>query len=595
MSTNAIKKPAARPSLLRLLALLKPKQGKYMLGLAGRVAISTTERLVIAIIAKNAIEAITSSDLPLFKNTMIGFALFYLGYLIIAPFVLYLWHSAIAEGTAAVRESVFRHLQRLPLGYHELHHSGDALSILTNDVSAAEKAYQEDLLRLFEASAQGITAVVFMFVLSWQLALLILASSVMPLMINTLFAKPLREIGDAVQKNLGGLSERMTDLLAGYAVVRTFNLGEWILARFEQANGQVQNSSLRRVRTEAALAGANDFTGLFTTAPMILGAYLVLTGQTTFGILVGLIQISNNVNYFVYSIGGTISRIQAALAAADRVLGLLDEPLEPETYHGQVAALPANAGRRAAASTAMITFDKVDFAYNGGPNILNGLSFVVEPGQMVAFAGPSGGGKSTIFKLLLGCYPPKGGEIQVSQRALTQTRLNELRSHFAYVPQDAYLFSGTVFENIRYGKPEASEAEIMAAARAAFAHDFICEFPNGYQTVVGEHGARLSGGQRQRISIARALLKDAPILLLDEATSALDSESEQIVQQALEVLMRGRTTLVIAHRLSTILNADQIYVVDGGRVAEAGRHAELVEKKGIYAGLVELQYRLAEA
>jgi ATP-binding cassette, subfamily B, bacterial len=592
MESSPSKKPAAKPSLFRLLALLKPKQGKYILGLVGRVAITTIERLVIAYIAKLSIDAIVSGDTILFRNTLINWVLFYLGYLIVAPFVLYLWHSAIYEGTAAIRETVFKHLNRLPIGYHELHHSGDALSILTNDVSAAEKAYQEDLLRLFEAAAQGITAAVYMLLLNWQLALLIIASGLMPLIINTLFAKPLRVIGDAVQANLGGLSERMTDLLAGYAVVRTFNLGDWILNRFEQANGQVLSSSLRRVRTESALAGTNEFGGLFGILPMVFGAYLVLNGQTTFGVLVGLIQLSNGINYFVYSLGGTISRIQAALAAADRVLNLLDEPLEPESYENKtVVSSTANA----VDETTVIKFSDVDFAYNGGPNILNRLTFNVQPGQMVAFAGPSGGGKSTIFKLLLGCYPPRQGEIQVDQRALRATRLSDLRRLFAYVPQDAYLFAGTIYDNIRYGQPDATEDAITAAAKAAFAHDFISEFPASYQTVVGEHGARLSGGQRQRISIARALLKNAPILLLDEATSALDSESEQIVQQALEVLMRGRTTLVIAHRLSTILNADQIYVIADGSVAEAGKHAELLDRKGIYANLFELQYKLQNA
>ena len=215
------------------------------------------------------------------------------------------------------------------------------------------------------------------------------------------------------------------------------------------------------------------------------------------------------------------------------------------------------------------------------------------PGQFVAFAGPSGGGKSTIFKLLLGCYAAKQGAIMVSGKPLCDYKLSDLRDLIAYVPQDAYLFSGSILDNIRYGKPGASQAEVEAAAKAAFAHDFVMEFPAGYQTIVGERGARLSGGQRQRIAIARALLKDAPILLLDEATSALNSESEQIVQQALEVLMQGRTTLVIAHRFSTIVQADRIYVVDGGRVVEAGRHAELMEQKGVYAGLYEIQFSQA--
>jgi len=576
-----------KPSILRLMDLLKPRQGRYLLGLAARVALSTTERMVIAYLAKTVIDAITLPDQAFFQSTLIYWVLFYLGYLAVAPFVVYLWRSAVVEATATIRQAVFGHLQRLPLGYHEIHHSGDALSILTNDVSAAEQAYQDDLLTLVEATAMGLGATIFMLVLSWQLALLVFVSSIMPLIINALFAERLRKIGNEVQGNLGGLSERMTDLLAGFQVIRSFNLGDWILERFEKSNGMVLDSTMRRVRTEASLAAANDFTGLFTFIPRVVGAYLVMNGQTTFGVLIGIIQLSNQINYFVYSIGGTISRIQAALAAADRILKMMDSPLEPERY-----ALPAPGTAHPAqdgAGASAIEFDQVKFAYNGGPLVIDELTLAIRPGQMVAFAGPSGGGKTTLFKLLMGCYPVKWGEIRVVGADLNRLALRDLRAQIAYVPQDAYLFAGTIYDNIRFGKPDADEAEIYAAARSAFADEFIREFPKGYQTMVGERGARLSGGQRQRIAIARALLKDAPILLLDEATSALDSESELIVQKALEVLMQGRTTLVIAHRLSTIQHAEQIFVIDRGRVVEQGRHDELLERRGVYANLVDLQ------
>jgi ATP-binding cassette subfamily B protein len=233
----------------------------------------------------------------------------------------------------------------------------------------------------------------------------------------------------------------------------------------------------------------------------------------------------------------------------------------------------------------------VTFGYEPNLDIIKALTFVVQKGHVAAFAGPSGGGKSTIFKLLLGCYSVHQGTILTDGKPVNQTKLYQLRELFAYVPQDAYLFTGSVMQNIGYGKPDSSIEEVIAAAKAAFAHDFIMEFPDGYQTLVGERGAHLSGGQRQRIAIARALLKDAPILLLDEATSALDSESEQLVQEALKALMKGRTTLVIAHRLSTIVNADIIYVIDEGHVVEQGRHADLLAKGGVYANLYELQYK----
>ncbi len=585
------------PSLLRLLALLGNQRWHYVAGVAARVAVTTTERMVIAYLVKVLIDSSLTGNMPAFVNVMLTFAAFYLGYIVVAPFAFYLWRSAVYSATAGIRQTVFEHLQRLPLGYHEVHHSGDALSVLTNDVSAAEKAYENDLFSLVDATVQGIAAVIFMLLLNWQLSLLIFLTGMGPLIVNVLFAPTLRKIGEDVQARMGTQSERMLDLLAGYQVIRSFNLGDWILARFTQANDSVLESSLRRVRTEANLAAANDLSGVLGALPIIFGCYLVLTGNTTFGIVVSLVQLSNSINYFVYSISGTVSRIQAALAAADRILALMSVAPEPDHY----AALPKSGApvlrtqKKAQANAApqpLIRFEDVTFGYNNDQNILNDLSFEVQPGAVIAFAGPSGGGKSTLFKLLLGCYPTRQGEISLGGRPLSTYRLTELRDQFAYVPQDAYLFSGSIAENIRFGKPNAPEAEIIAAAKAAFAHDFITEFPAGYQTVVGERGARLSGGQRQRIAIARALLKNAPILLLDEATSALDSESEQVVQRALEALMRGRTTLMIAHRFSTILHANQIYVVAGGQIVEKGTHATLMVQKGVYANLFDMQYKL---
>ena len=577
---------------LRLLDLLKPRRAQYGIGLAGRVLYSTVERMFIAYIAKGLIDAITSHQVSQLWSTLILMASFYLGLTLVSPFILYLWRSSIYVATANIRETVFKHLQRLPLGFHELRHSGNAISILTNDVSAAEQAYQQDLLTLLEASLQGLSAAVFMLILNWQLAVIIFLGAVAPVAINALFARPLREVGQAIQDRLGGLSERMSDLLVGFQVVRTFSLGDWILSRFYTANDRVFESSLKRVRLEAAAAAGNDLAGQFMFFAMMYGAYQVLTGHTTFGVLITLIQLSNQIYYLVFSLGGTISRMQSGLAAVDRIFDLLDSPAEPERY-ADLPGLAGTAALTAPASDALIAFDQVTFAYNSDQPVLDRLALRVRQGQVVAFAGPSGGGKSTILKLLLGCYPVKEGGILVAGKPLNAYALSDLRELFAYVPQDAYLFSGNILENIRYGKLSASDEEVKAAARAAYAHDFISEFPDGYQTIVGERGARLSGGQRQRIAIARALLKDAPILLLDEATSALDTESEQVVQKALETLMIGRTTLVVAHRFSTIIHADIIYVIDGGRVVEQGSHAELLARGGVYANLFEMQFKNA--
>jgi ATP-binding cassette subfamily B protein len=357
------------------------------------------------------------------------------------------------------------------------------------------------------------------------------------------------------------------------------------------------------VRLQTALRATNGFAGVIQLLSYYGGAYMVLIGQTTFGLVIGLTQLNNQVAYLFYSLGGTISRIQGALAAVDRLLAVLDAAPEPERY----AARPAGTGPAAPSTPGdagvLLSFQDVWFSYDQkeeeteaaeqerSREVLKGMSFDVRPGQVVAFVGPSGGGKSTLFKLLLGGYPIVEGAGYVSGQSIDGYRLRDLRDLFAYVPQDAYLYTGSVMENIRYGRPDASDDEVKVAARAAYAHDFIEELAEGYETTVGERGARLSGGERQRIAIARALLKDAPILLLDEATSSLDSESEHWVQLALAALMRGRTTLVIAHRLSTIERADIIYVVDEGRIVEQGQQDELLARDGLYRRLYEMQFK----
>jgi len=263
------------------------------------------------------------------------------------------------------------------------------------------------------------------------------------------------------------------------------------------------------------------------------------------------------------------------------VLEIIEQPPEPERV-----ILPAVPRTRAA-----VALEEVSFAYAPEEgNVLKGVSLRVEEGETVALVGPSGGGKSTVFKLLLGFYSPNAGAISILGKGLDQYTLQELRDIIAYVPQNPYLFNGTIAENIGFGHPGASLEEIEAAARAACAHDFIRQFPDGYETMVGERGSHLSGGQRQRIAIARAILRDAPILLLDEATSSLDSESEEQVQLALARLMKNRTTLVIAHRLSTVRDAHRIVVIAGGRVAEEGTHQELLQAGGIYRRLHEMQF-----
>ncbi len=583
-------------TLWRLFDFLKPKRLRYFVTLFVVAAIFSSERLYTGWIVKLFIDAIANKDLSLLWKTVLYWGLFALVMILISPVFLYAWRASIVQGIANLRQAVFSHLQRLPLGYYESRHSGEAMSILTNDVAAAEGAYQDSILNLVQSLLQAVSATIFMLILKWDLALLIILSGIVPLIVNAVYARRLRAIGQETQEKLASLSERLADLLVGFQIVRTFNLGDWILERFSRSNQDVMKAGLKRVRIESSLAAANDFGGLFTILSFGVGAYMVITNQASLGTLFALIQLNNPVQNCFLTLGRTISSLQGSLAAGDRLLAVLDTAPEPERY-APAARVPANmelpgqASHQASGQTLVLEFKDVHFSYADGRPILQGLSYAIQKGQVAAFVGPSGSGKSTIFRLLMGHYPVGSGAVTLFGKPIHNYSLRELRDLFAFVPQDAYLYSGTVLENIRYGKMNASEEEIIAAAQASCAHDFILELQDGYNTPVGERGAHLSGGQRQRIAIARALLKNAPVLLLDEATSALDSESEELVQRALNVLMQGRTTLAIAHRLSTIENADIIFVVDDGRMIEQGNHADLVLKQGLYRNLYELQFK----
>lgn len=576
---------AKKATLLRLAEFLRPRTAQYLISMGLTTFFLAFERLFAGFVVKWFVDSITLGDLILLRNTILFWLVFALIMILVTPILGYLWGASVIHAVGNIRMALFSQLQRLPFAYHEARHSGEAMSLLTNDLSATERAYQETIFNLVRNVIQGVGAIIIMLFFKWDLALLIILSGTLPMIINAVYAKPLRKVGEATQSQLASLSERLADLVVGFQVIRVFNLGEWILERFGRSNRGVLDAGLQRIRLESTLAAANSISGLIFVAQFFIGTYMVLTGRTTMGVLIGLIQLNNPVQNLFNSIGGTISNIQGSLAAADRIFKLLDEQAEPERY-----PVVAAAERLVAVSDAQVEFESVSFTYGDGRKVLDSLSFAVQPEQLAAFVGPSGGGKSTIFRLLMGFYPVQEGAISVLDRPVHAYSLRELRDLFAYVPQDAFLYYGTVMENIRYGRLEATDEDVYTAARASYAHEFILALPQGYQTLVGERGARLSGGQRQRIAIARALLKDAPILLLDEATSALDSESEALVQQALNSLMQGRTTIAIAHRLSTVENADQIYVIDQGRVVEQGRHADLLELHGLYNHLYQLQF-----
>jgi subfamily B ATP-binding cassette protein MsbA len=403
-----------------------------------------------------------------------------------------------------------------------------------------------------------------------------------------LLTRRIRGISNQTQQKMADVASVMEETLSGVRVVRAFTAERREIERFDRENRAALDVTMRGVRRGARLRPTVDFIGALGVAfTLWVGGQEVASGRMEFGALLKFLflvtQLANNVS----SLGGLRVGWEEMMGAADRIFtDVLDVVPEVQDRPG---AKPLGS------ISGLIEFRGVGFSYAGSATpTLQDIALTVEPGQVVALVGPSGAGKSTLVDLVPRFYDPTEGAIFIDGRDITAVTLDSLRGQIGIVPQETLLFGGTIKANIAYGRPDAADAEIEAAARAANADSFIHSFPAKYDTLIGERGATLSGGERQRVAIARALLADPRILILDEATSSLDAASEALVQEALETLMRGRTTLVIAHRLSTIINADKIVVIRQGRIAEVGTHGELLARGGVYATLYETQRRSAE-
>jgi len=486
---------------------------------------------------------------------------------------------------ADLRSDVFRHVADLGPAFFERTHSGELMSRLTADTTQIKAIAGSSLSQALRSCIMLLGALVMMFVTSAHLTTLVLLAIPLTVLPLIAFGRWVRRLSRRAQDTLAKASAYAAENLAASRTMQAFAHEQVASAQYRRDVELAFDAAKERMRARAVLTALAMFLVIASiTGVLWFGAAAVIDGSMTVG------RLSQFVLYAVFAgaafaqvseIWGDVSQ---AAGAAERLTELL--VVEPEIRSPALPiALPSP-------PRGEIEFNDVRFAYPGRPKLptLNGISFRVNPGETVAVVGPSGAGKSTIFNLLLRFFDPQSGDVRIDGVRACDAALNELRARMALVPQDVALFAGTVADNIRYGSPDADFEAVRRAAIAAQADEFIRTLPDGYQTKLGERGITLSGGQRQRIAIARAVLKDAPILLLDEATSALDSESEALVQRALERLMVGRTTLVIAHHLATVQKAKRIFVMDKGRIVEEGTHAELVAKGGLYARLAEMQF-----
>lgn len=570
----------------RLLSYLKPYKKLLMLSVFFMILVSLSN-LVVPWIIKDVIDRVL-------ENKDLGM-LYIIIVVILATFFIralttfghrylmgYIGQAVIMD----IRNALYHHLQRLSIAYYDRRRTGDIMSNLTNDISALQTAIVTDFITLVQESAIFIGSFGSMIYLQWKLTVLCLIIVPLVSYVIKFFGKKLHNSGKDVQETLADVTSILQETIQGVRIVRSFNRGAYEEKRFRKINKLSFTAAVRAIRQQSQMTPFVEFLAAIAVCAIIwYGGVSVIDGVMSTGELIAFLIYAINLANPTRRVAESVGNIQKSLAAADRVFSILDE--QPEIQNRKDAKdIEVKVGR--------VEARHVSFSYEMGNPVLTDLNFVAEPGQTIALVGPSGSGKTTIANLLPRFYDVTGGGIYIDGVDIRDSTISSLREHIGLVPQDTLLFNTTIKENILYGRLDATDEEVWSAIKAANAEKFICGLPNGIETKVGDRGLVLSGGQRQRIAIARAILKDPAILILDEATSALDTESEKIVQDALEKLMVGRTSFVIAHRLSTVKNADQIFVLNNGHIEESGTHDELMREGGLYYELYTMSMKEPE-
>ncbi len=480
-----------------------------------------------------------------------------------------------------IRNKMFDHAMDLNVGYFSDQRKGDIISKITSDVSVVQYCITNTLQVAFREPLLIIGYVIAMVTISWQLSIFsVLFLPIVALVVGSI-VKKLRHPARKGQKRLGQIVSALDEALSGIKVIKSYNATDYIKEKFVKLNASFSTITLSLARRQQLASPVSEFLGITAISVIIIfGGSLVAAGNLDAAQFMAFIAIFSQITRPVRAFVDQFGNINQGIAAGERIFSILDT---------KSAVEDCESAKEITSFNDKIEFRNVRFSYDGQREVIAGVNFTINKGETVALVGPSGGGKSTLSELIPRFFDPTDGEILIDGVPLKECTQHSLRNLMSTVAQDTILFNDTIGNNLRLAKLDASDQEVILAAKAANAHSFIMETDEGYNTNIGDRGLKLSGGQRQRLSIARAILKNPDILILDEATSALDTESEKLVQESLERLLSGRTSIVVAHRLSTIYNADKILVIDKGMVVEEGRHAELIAKDGIYAKLVEMQ------
>ncbi|GGG36652.1 ABC transporter ATP-binding protein [Hymenobacter glacieicola] len=577
---------------LRIFRFTLPYRAKFSIGTV-LLTLSSASTMAFPWLIGKLADAASGHPLVLPNGTVVTINQIALGFAVLIllqglfSFGRIWFFTQVSEFTVRdIRQALYQKFVSLPIPYFEKHRVGAITSRITSDVGIIQDSFSLTLAELFRQVMTLLAGIVFIMVVSVKLSLFMLLTFPPIVVLAMVFGKKIRVLAKTTQDELAKTNVIVEETLQGINTVKAFTNEQFETGRY---TASLTNTVRAALKSNLYRGGFVSFViiGLFGGIVLVLwrAATLVQAGQMTIGDLTQFALYTMFIGASVAGLGELYGKVQSTLGASERILEILDEPTEPTHQPG---ALPLQVHGN-------IEYRHVAFSYPTRPDlpVLQDISFAIQAGEKIALVGPSGAGKSTIVQLLMQFYELSGGSIVVDGRDIGQYDLTELRRHIGIVPQETILFGGSIRENIAYGKITATDEEIVQAARKANAWQFISSFPEGLDTLVGERGIKLSGGQRQRIAIARAILKNPAILILDEATSSLDSESEKLVQQAMDELMQNRTSIIIAHRLSTIRKVDKILVIDGGRIVEQGTHEELAHSEnGLYANLLKLQFEL---
>jgi len=575
-------------SLLRLVPMLRPYTRTIVFGTVCMVMVAGTQLLPPLLIRYAINKVLMPRDVARLLPMVVAFVVVFGVHAIFLARRTYVMHVLGQRFVLDIRRRLYAHLQRLSLTYYDSRQTGEIMSRVSNDVNVLEDlvVHGTDTVIVQLLTLVGAAAIVFS-ILSWQLGLVILAPVPILLIAVYRFSLRIRPIYRSIRDRLGDINARLQDNLSGIRVIKAFTREDHEQNRFDHESTEYYDMSVSGIRLWATFFPKIEFlVSMGMVGVMGVGGLLIIRRQLDLGTIAGALLYVDMIYRPIGELFRVYDVILRASAAADRIFEILDAESEVRDAPDAVA-LEEVRGE--------VDFDDVYFRYATGEQVLQGINLHVSPGERIALVGRSGAGKTSIINLLPRFYDPEGGAIRIDGRDIRTVTLDSLRAHMAMVLQETFLFSGTVRENLAYGKLDATSEDIEAAATIANAHEFVTQLPEGYETQVGERGIKLSGGQKQRIAIARAVLANPRILILDEATSSVDAESEFLIHQALERLMRGRTTFIVAHRLSTIKNADRIVVLEEGRVVAQGDHQTLLVTSSIYAQLYDMQFRVDAA